>query len=79
MAPSALAADLPRSWGLTVALMQGEVEAENTMLDGCGWYWRRQSGRRRRRRLDLDQPGWLAGWLAYWPGWLGGDADEQDR
>lgn len=42
MAPSALAADLPRSWGLPVALMQGEVEAENTMLDGCGWYWRRQ-------------------------------------
>lgn len=36
MAPSALAADLPRSWGLTVALMQGETKAENTMLDHCG-------------------------------------------
>lgn len=46
MAPSALAADLPRSWGLTVALMQGETEAENTMLDDYGWYWR--------QRVDVD-------------------------
>lgn len=36
MAPSALAADLPRSWGLTVALMQGEAKAETTMLDDSG-------------------------------------------
>lgn len=73
MAPSALAADLPRSWGLTVALMQGETKAENIMLDHCGWYWRQQSGcRRRRYTCSSDQPGWLAGWLADWYGWLDG-------
>lgn len=57
MAPSALAADLPRSWGLTVALMQGETKAENTMLDhGIGankWMSTTTLGQTR-------QAGWLA-------------------
>lgn len=62
-APSALAADLPRSWGLTVALMQGETKAENMMLDDCGWYWLQQVGCRRRRWV---RPAWLAFRLAGW-------------
>lgn len=58
-APSALAADLPRSEALTVALMQGYRKAENTALDDRGRY--------SQPKADVDdyvspyQPGWLAG------------------
>lgn len=76
-APSALAADLPRSWRLTVALMQGETKAENMMLDDCGWYWRQQVDVV--DDVGLDQPGWLSGWLADCPEWSGAGGGQHAR
>jgi hypothetical protein len=60
IAPSALAADLPRSAPLTVALMQGWRRAENTVLDNCRRYSHTQS-------VDVDD--YVSSWSTNLAGW----------